>query len=71
MDSAYIEALNTGFLRERDSKRDFRDPLLLDEIDRLNETVPPPLSTESAVNEPHDSVAQVTTTIPPPSWKRE
>jgi hypothetical protein len=67
MDAAYIEALNTGFLRERESKGDIRDPLLLDEVDLLNETTPPVPSVET---NPAPEVPAITTTIPPPSWKR-
>ena len=66
MDAAYIEALNTGFLRERASKGEVKDPLLLDEIDLLNETTPPVPAVESV---PPSEPAS-TTTIPPPSWKR-
>jgi hypothetical protein len=67
MDSPYIEALNVGFLRGRASKGEVRDPFLLDEIDQLNESIPPPPSPASAPLCPGD---RVTTTIPPPSWKR-
>jgi hypothetical protein len=67
MDAAYIEALNTGFLRERESKGDIRDPLLLDEVDLLNETTPPVPSVET---DPAPEAPAITTTIPPPSWKR-
>ncbi|HEX7668621.1 MAG TPA: hypothetical protein VF395_03515 [Polyangiaceae bacterium] len=70
MDAAYIEALNTGFLRERDSKGDVRDPFLLDEIDRLNE-LPSPASELPFLEEPFELRAYVPTTIPPPSWKRD
>ena len=67
MDSAYIEALNTGFLRERGSKGELRDPFLLDEVDQLNDSIPPVVSPAA---EPWDPGGEVTTTIPPPSWKR-
>jgi hypothetical protein len=67
MDSAYIEALNTGFLRERASKGEIRDPFLLDEIDELNESIPP---LPSPVSDPLYPGGRATTTIPPPSWKR-
>jgi hypothetical protein len=70
MDAAYIEAMNAGFLRERDSKGDVRDPFLLDEIDRLNE-LPLPPSELPALEEPFELRAYVPTTIPPPSWKRD
>lgn len=68
MDAAYIEALNTGFLRDRASKGAVRDPFLLSEIDRLNEI----RASEGADSSPEVAPArvQVTTTIPPPSWKR-
>ena len=69
MDAAYIEAMNTGFLRERDSKGDVRDPFLLDEIDRLNE-LPSPVSELPPFDEPFELRAYVPTTIPPPSWIR-
>jgi hypothetical protein len=69
MDSAYIEALNTGFLRERGIKGDVRDPYLLDEIDRLNELASFAPAPEYA-EEPTDRRAHLATTIPPPSWKR-
>lgn len=67
MDSAYIEVLNIGFLRGRASKGEVRDPFLLDEIDQLNESIPPLPSPSSM---PFDSGRPPTTTIPPPSWKR-
>lgn len=66
MDAAYIEALNTGFLRERASKGEVKDPALLDEVDLLNEVTPAVPAAESEPPPP----PTVTTTIPPPSWKR-
>lgn len=66
MDAAYIEALNIGFLRERESKGEVKDPLLLDEVDLLNEVTP----SVPAVDSEPPPAPSVTTTIPPPSWKR-
>lgn len=71
MDAAYIEAMNTGLLRERDSKGDVRDPFLLDEIDRLNELPSPASEFAHPPEDPVDVRVHVATTIPPPSWKRD
>ena len=55
MGSAYLEALNPGLLRRRESLSEVRDPALLRETARLNRCVKRP---------------SAATTIPPPRWKR-
>jgi len=65
MGSAYLEALNPGLLRRRESLSEVRDPALLRETARLNRCVKHPPSEPPVVTPP-----SAATTIPPPRWKR-
>jgi hypothetical protein len=67
MGSAYLEALNPGLLRRRESQGEVRDPALLRETARLNRCLrrEPTSSEPVAVN-----AASTSTTIPPTHWKR-
>jgi hypothetical protein len=68
MGSAYLEALNPGLLRRRESKGEVRDPVLLRETARLNRCLRREASSsaEPVLARP----ASTSTTIPPPDWKR-
>ena len=67
MGSAYLEALNPGLLRRRESLGEVRDPALLRETARLNRCLRGPDSDPPPVVA---SPPSVTTTIPPPRWNR-
>ncbi|HEX3598114.1 MAG TPA: hypothetical protein VHU80_23550 [Polyangiaceae bacterium] len=67
MGSAYLEALNPGLLRRRESLSEVKDPALLRETARLNRC----LRHGVTVSEPEVvSSPSAATTIPPPRWKR-
>jgi len=66
MGSAYLEALNAGLLRRRESLSAVRDPALLRETARLNRCLRLPESEPPVVATP----PSVSTTIPPPPWKK-
>ena len=66
MGSAYLEALNPGLVRQRDSQGEMRDPALLRESARLNRCLGREVVVEPVVPQP----PRAATTIPPPAWKR-
>jgi hypothetical protein len=66
MGSAYLEALNPGLLRRRESLSEVKDPALLRETARLNRCLRHEHPEETEVVNPPSAA----TTIPPPRWKR-